>query len=253
MSEAQRKALEALGVDRESLPRHIAIIMDGNGRWAKRRNLPRIRGHEEGAKAVRRVVTECARLGLEVLTLFSFSTENWSRPQVEIDFLMELYGCYLVSERPEILENNIRLLHVGRREGLPESVLREMDITVSQSSANTGLRLCLALNYGSRLEIVDAVRKIAAAVQEGRLDAADIDERLVADSLYTGGLPDPDLVIRTASERRISNFLLWQVSYAELYISDVFWPDFDVGSLHEAIRDFARRERRYGGVSEASD
>ena len=253
MSEAQRKALAALGVNRESLPRHIAIIMDGNGRWAKRRNLPRIRGHEEGAKAVRRVVTECARLGLEALTLYSFSTENWSRPKEEIAFLMELYGRYLVSERPEILENNIRLVHVGRREGLPESVLREMDITLAESSANTGLRLCLALNYGSRLEIVDAIRKIAAEVQEGRLDVADIDERLVAESLYTGGLPDPDLLIRTASERRISNFLLWQISYAELYISDVLWPDFDVGSLHEAIRDFAQRERRYGGVSEASD
>jgi len=251
MPDPDPKPPEALGVDREALPRHIAIIMDGNGRWAKQRNQPRICGHEEGAKAVRRIVTEGARLGLEALTLYSFSTENWSRPQEEIDFLMDLYAQYLVAERPEILENNIRLIHVGRREGLPEGVLREMDITLSQSGANTGMRLCLALNYGSRLEIVEAVRRIAREVQQGRLDAAEIDEKLIADSLYTGGLPDPDLLIRTASEQRISNFLLWQISYAELHVCDVLWPDFDVEHLHQAIRDYARRERRYGGLSKA--
>ena len=252
MPDAQHEALEAVGVDRESLPRHIAIIMDGNGRWAKQRGLPRLRGHEEGAKAVRRVVTECARLGLEALTLYSFSSENWRRPKAEIDFLMELYGRYLVAERPEIMDNNIRLVHVGRRAGLPEDVLREMDVTVSASSGNTGMRLCLALNYGSRLEIVDAVRKIAAEVKAGRLNVDDIDEQRIGASLYTGGLPDPDLLIRTASERRVSNFLLWQISYAELYVCDVLWPEFGVEHLHEAIRDYARRERRFGGVSESS-
>ena len=239
-------------MNRESMPRHIAIIMDGNGRWAKQRGLPRLRGHEEGAKAVRRVVTECARLGLEALSLYSFSSENWRRPKEEVDFLMELYGHYLVAERPEIVDNNIRLVHVGRRAGLPENVLREMDITVSASSGNTGMRLCLALNYGSRLEIVDAVRTIAAEVKAGRLDVDDIDEQRVAASLYTEGLPNPDLLIRTASERRISNFLLWQISYAELYVCDALWPEFGVEHLHEAIRDYARRERRFGGVSESS-
>lgn len=253
MPEPVREALEAVGVERESLPRHIAIIMDGNGRWAKQRNLPRTRGHEEGAKAVRRTVTECTRLGLEALTLYSFSTENWRRPKAEIDFLMELYARYLIAERPEILENNIRLVHVGRREGLPENVMREMDITLSESSGNTGLRLCLALNYGSRLEIVDAVRKIATEVRQGRMGVDEIDERVISDSLYTGGLPDPDLLIRTASQRRLSNFLLWQISYAELHVCDVLWPDFDVEHLHEAIRDYARRERRFGGLVKPSE
>ncbi|MFH0983685.1 MAG: isoprenyl transferase [Planctomycetota bacterium] len=252
MSEVRREALEAVGVAREALPRHIAIIMDGNGRWARQRGLPRIRGHEEGAQAVRRVVAECARLGVEVLTLYSFSTENWNRPKEEVDFLMELYGRYLVAERPEIMENNIRLIHLGRREGLPAHVLREMDHTIAKSSANTGLRLCLALNYGSRLEMVEAVRRIAVAVKEGRLGIGEIDEQLVSSSLYTGGLPDPDLLIRTASQRRVSNFLLWQISYAEWYVFDVLWPDFDVAHLHEALRDYARRERRYGGLSPAS-
>ena len=252
MPDAPHEALEAVSVNRESMPRHIAIIMDGNGRWAKQRGLPRLRGHEEGAKAVRRVVTECARLGLEALTLYSFSSENWRRPKEEVDFLMKLYGHYLVAERPEIVDNNIRLVHVGRRAGLPENVLREMDVTVSASSGNTGMRLCLALNYGSRLEIVDAVRTIAAEVKAGRLDVDDIDEQRVAASLYTEGLPNPDLLIRTASERRISNFLLWQISYAELYVCDALWPEFGVEHLHEAIRDYARRERRFGGVSESS-
>ncbi|MCK4659144.1 MAG: isoprenyl transferase [Phycisphaerae bacterium] len=247
MPDPPHKTSEVVGVGRETLPRHIAIIMDGNGRWAKQRELPRICGHEQGAKAVRRVVTECASLGLEALTLYSFSSENWRRPKEEIDFLMELYGRYLIAERPEIVDNNIRLIHVGQRAGLPESVLREMDLTISASRGNTGLRLCLALNYGSRLEIVDAVRKIAADVKEGRLKVGDIDENVISASLYTNGLPDPDLLIRTASQRRISNFLLWQISYAELHVCDVLWPDFDVEHLHEAIRDYAQRERRYGG------
>ncbi|MCP4594363.1 MAG: isoprenyl transferase [bacterium] len=251
MPDARRKAFEALGVPRESIPRHVAIIMDGNGRWAKERGLPRIRGHEAGAKMVREIVTECARLELEALTLYSFSTENWSRPQEEIDFLMELYGRYLVAERPEIMENNVRLVHIGRRQGLPDHVLREMDLTLEASAANSGLRLCLALNYSSRVEIVDAVRHIAGEVQAGQLQVGDIDEQCIADSLYTGGLPDPDLLIRTASEHRVSNFLLWQISYAELHVCDVYWPDFGVESLRQAIRDYARRERRYGALASA--
>ncbi len=251
MNEPPLNPKEYLGLEPAQLPRHIAIIMDGNGRWARQRGLPRIRGHERGAKVVRAVVTHCARLGLDALTLYSFSSENWKRPRAEVDFLMELYRHYLVAERGEIMENNIRLVHVGRRDGLPDKVLEEMDTTVGHSAANTGLKLCLALNYGSRREIVDAVRGIATAVKENRLAVEDIDEQIISDALYTHQVPDPDLLIRTASERRISNFLLWQISYAELHFCDVLWPEFTVEHLDEAIKDYARRERRYGTVQPA--
>ena len=237
-----------LGLLPSQLPRHIAIIMDGNGRWAKRRGWPRIRGHEAGAKAVRTIVTHCARLGVEVLTLFSFSTENWKRPGDEVEFLMELYVRYLIAERATIMDNNVRFLHVGRREGLPTSVLEEMDRTVTMSRGNTGLKLCLALNYGSRDEIVDAVRGIAREVRAGRVDPDDITEAFFSNSLYTADLPDPDLLIRTANERRVSNFLLWQISYAEIHVCETLWPDFSPNDLNEAIKDFAGRERRFGGV-----
>jgi undecaprenyl diphosphate synthase len=237
-----------LGLPPEKLPRHIAIIMDGNGRWAKRQGLPRIRGHEQGAKSVRAIVTHCARLGIEALTLFSFSTENWKRPRDEVDFLMDLYVRYLIAERDTIMGNNVRFLHVGRREGLPASVLSEMDRTVAMSRENKGLKLCLALNYGSRDEIVDAVRKIARDVQAGRVQPEDINETLVSGALYTASLPDPDLLIRTANERRVSNFLLWQISYAEIHVCEKLWPEFTPTDLDEAIKDFASRERRFGGV-----
>ncbi len=187
-----------------------------------------------------------------MLTLYSFSSQNWKRPRAEVDFLMELYRHYLIAERGEIMENNVRLVHVGSRDGLPASVLGEMDLTIEKSTANTGLRLCLALNYGSRGEIVRGVRRIAAEVRDGKLDVGDIDERVIDASLYTAGLPDPDLLIRTAGERRISNFLLWQISYVEIHISDVLWPDFRVQDLNQAIRDYAARERRYGDVQPSS-
>ena len=248
MPEPQIDPVEILGLSPEQLPQHIAIIMDGNGRWAERREWPRIRGHEEGAKNVRTIVTHCARLGIEALTLFSFSTENWKRPKDEVDFLMDLYVKHLIAERETIMDNNVRFLHVGRREGLPDTVLAEMDRTVEISHANSGLKLCLALNYGSRDEIVDAVRGIAAEVAKGKIDPSEVDEQLISDSLYTAGLPDPDLLIRTANERRISNFMLWQISYAELYIAKKAWPDFGEEELNVAIRDFAGRERRFGGV-----
>ncbi len=244
---------QLLGIDRESMPRHIAIIMDGNGRWAQQRGLPRIRGHEEGAKTVRAVVTQCARLGIEALTLYSFSIENWKRPKAEVDFLMGLYGQYLVAERGEIMDNNIRLVHIGDREGLPPNVLEAMDDTVSVSAANTGLKLCLALNYGSRSEILSAVRRIATDVQADRVCVDEINESLFDDCLYTRGLPDPDLVIRTANQHRISNFLLWQISYAEIHVCDVCWPDFGLPHLHAAIKDFAFRERRYGALDPNND
>ncbi len=248
MTEPPLDVNECLGLSPEQLPRHIAIIMDGNGRWAKNQGLPRVAGHERGATTVRNIVTHCARLGIDTLTLFSFSTENWKRPEDEVEFLMGLYARYLIAERETIMNNNVRFLHVGRREGLPDNVLDEMDETVSVSADNTGLRLCLALNYGSRDEIVDAVRSIARDVRTGTLDPDQIDESMVSGSLYTAGLPDPDLLIRTANERRISNFLLWQLSYAEIYVCSVLWPEFSEQDLNGAIQDFARRERRFGNV-----
>ena len=253
MSNPPLDPVTALDLTPDQLPRHIAIIMDGNGRWAKQRGWPRIRGHEQGAKNVRRVVTHCARLGIEALTLYSFSTENWKRPKDEVDFLMDLYVRYLIAERSTIMDNNVCFLHVGRREGLPEKVLAEMDQTVAMSRENTGLRLCLAMNYGSRDELIDAIRGIAKDVQAGRLKPQDIDEQLVSRSLYTAELPDPDLLIRTANERRVSNFLLWQISYAELYVCDRPWPEFLEEELNAAIRDFASRERRFGAVSAADE
>ncbi len=246
MTEPPLDPREVLGLTREELPRHIAIIMDGNGRWAKQRGLPRIRGHEQGAKIVRTIVTRCARLGIDVLTLYSFSTENWKRPRDEVDFLMDLYVKYLIAERATIMGNHVRFLHVGRREGLPDSVLSEMDKTTVMSRANSGLTLCLALNYGSRDEIIDAVRNIARDVRDGKLSPGDIDEQAIADSLYTAGLPDPDLLIRTANERRVSNFLLWQISYAEIHVCPKPWPEFGIEELDAAIKDFASRERRFG-------
>jgi undecaprenyl diphosphate synthase len=239
---------EELGLEPAQLPRHIAIIMDGNGRWANQRNLPRIRGHLEGAANVRAIITHCARLHLDALTLYSFSAENWKRPREEVEALMKLYVEYLIKERDEIMENDVRLIQIGRREGLPEAVLRELETTQAVSAMNTGLKLCLAINYGSRNEIVDAVRKLATEVKAGRLQPADIDEEAVSSALYTANIPDPDLLIRTAGEMRISNFLLWQISYAELFVTSVLWPDFRVEHLNEAIRDYAGRQRRFGAV-----
>ncbi len=237
-----------LGIPRERLPRHIAVIMDGNGRWAQQRGQKRVTGHEAGAENVREIVTHCARLGVQCLTLYSFSAENWSRPLDEIAHLMRLYVRYLIRERGEIMDNDIRLVQIGRRAGLPDEVLHELDETANLSANNKGMTLCLALNYGSRLEIVDAVRRLAADVRDGRRKPDEIDEAAISDALYTSGLPDPDLLIRTAGEMRVSNFLLWQISYAELYVTPVLWPDFHVKDLNDAIRDYARRDRRFGGL-----
>ncbi len=242
--------VEVLGIERSRLPRHVAIIMDGNGRWARQRSLERIEGHEQGARSVRTIVTHAARLGLEALTLYSFSTENWKRPREEVDFLMELYARYLVAERDTIMSNNVRFIHIGRREGLPESVLVEMDRTVALSRTNTGTKLCLALNYGARDELVDAMRAIARDVRAGRVEPAAIDEQTVTRALYTAGLPDPDLLIRTANERRVSNFLLWQISYAEMHITKQLWPEFGVEDFNAALIDYAGRDRRFGGVTD---
>ena len=241
-----RDALDDVPLERR--PRHIAIIMDGNGRWAQRRGLPRIEGHRRGVASVRAVTEECARLGIEQLTLYCLTSENWKRPQYELDLLMQLLEQYLIEERTTLINENIRLSVIGRREGLPATAIDEMDKTIELSSVHTGMRLCLAINYGGRGEVVDAVRAIARDVRQGRLSPDDIDEETINEHLYTAGMSDPDLLIRTAGEMRVSNFLLWQISYAELWVTDHCWPDFREADLHAALRDFAARDRRFGGL-----
>ncbi len=253
---AQRAAQTAeaytrLDLPRAAVPRHIAIIMDGNGRWAQRQGKPRLFGHQQGATVVRSIVTECARLELDALTLYSFSVDNWKRPAEEVEFLMELYAEYLVRERQTMMDNNVRFIQIGRREGLPAAVLQQLDDAVAHTAGNTGLTLALAINYGSRAEITDAVRRLAQQVQRGELQPQQIDEQLISDHLDTAGLPDPDLLIRTAGEMRLSNYLLWQISYAELHVAQKCWPDFGVEDLREAIRDFARRHRKFGAVPQS--
>jgi undecaprenyl diphosphate synthase len=248
ISEEGRARLEAHGLKPEQLPRHVAIIMDGNGRWARARGLPRILGHRQGIRSVRAVVEEGCRLGLEQLTLYCLSIENWKRPPRELKFLLRLLRHFLVVERNELMEQRVRLSMIGRRELLPEEVLEELDRTVAMTSANTGMRLCLAVNYGGRTEIVDAARELAAAVRSGSIALDQIDESVFASYLTTAGIPDPDLLIRTAGEMRLSNFLLWQVSYAELWITDVLWPDFRGDDLLAACQAFAARERKFGGL-----
>jgi undecaprenyl diphosphate synthase len=238
----------AVGLDPARLPGHIAIIMDGNGRWAKARGKERMEGHARGAKSVDVVTEECCRLGIGQLTLYCLSSENWKRPKPEIEFLMALLKEYLLAERQKILDQNIRFSVIGRRDCLPDEVLAEIDENARLTRDNTGLTLCLAINYGSRAEIVDAVRSIAERVKRGELFSDEIDETIIADSLYTAGMPDPDLLIRTAGEMRVSNYLLWQISYAELWVTPKYWPEFDAGVLHEALRDYSRRERRFGGL-----
>jgi undecaprenyl diphosphate synthase len=231
-------------------PGHVAIIMDGNGRWAQRRHLPRIEGHRRGVASVRRTVEEAARLHLAQLTLYCLSSENWKRPQRELDFLMHLLEQYMIEERATIMKQNVTVRVIGRREGIPSATLAEMDKTVALSASNTGTRLCLAINYGARGELVDAVRQIASEARGGVLDPAQIDEGTIGQHLYTAGMPDPDLLIRTAGEMRISNFLLWQISYAELWVTDRCWPEFEIADFHQAIRDFAARNRKFGGLAE---
>ncbi len=230
-------------------PRHIAAIMDGNGRWAQRRGLPRIEGHRHGVASVRRTTEECTRLGIEQLTLYCLSSENWKRPPEELSFLLQLLGQYMVEERRTILEQNIRLAVIGRREGIPAEVLREVDRTIAMSAENTGLCLCLAINYGGRSELVDAVQGLAREVRAGRLEPSEVTEETLAERLYTAGMPELDLLIRTAGEMRVSNFLLWQISYAEIWVTDRCWPEFDEELLRQAIRDYASRDRRFGGLA----
>lgn len=238
----------AAELDREKLPRHVAIIMDGNGRWAQQRGLPRIEGHRRGVTSVRAVVEEAARLGIGNLTLYCLSSENWKRPERELNFLMSLLEQYVIEERQEIMRQEIRFTTIGRRTGIPDHVLAEIDKTIHLSSGNRGMQLCLAINYGGRGELVDAVQKLALEVQAGRLAPEAIDEAAIAGALYTAGMPDPDLLIRTARELRVSNFLLWQISYAEIWVTDRCWPEFRAEDLQQALRDFAARDRRFGGL-----
>jgi undecaprenyl diphosphate synthase len=240
--------IATLGLAPDRLPRHIAVIMDGNGRWARSRGLPRIEGHRRGVKSVRAIIEECSRLGIGQLTLYCLSSENWKRPKRELNLLMHLLEQYVIEERSEIIRQNLRFSIIGRQGGLGERVLKEVQKTIDCSRDNRGMRLCLALNYGSRGELVDAARVMAEKVARGELSPGEITEQTFAEHLYTAGTTDPDLVIRTAGEMRISNFLLWQISYAELWVTDKCWPEFREDDLHIALRDFASRDRRFGGL-----
>jgi undecaprenyl diphosphate synthase len=233
-------------IDLERLPRHIAVIMDGNGRWAKKRRLPRIAGHRAGIRAVRQVVEASARLGVPYLTLYAFSIENWKRPHTEVKLLMNLLREYLKKEIDELNRQNIRLGVVGRIQELPNPVQKDLENALDKTGRNTGLRLTLALNYGARAELVDAVRMLVEKAK--RNGTVEIDEATLSRHLYTRGLPDPDLLIRTSGELRLSNFLLWQVAYSEIWVTETLWPDFTQTDLFQAIIDYQKRERRYGGL-----
>ena len=235
-------------VDFARLPRHIAIIMDGNGRWARRRRLPRMAGHRAGAQAVRDAVETCSRLGVRALTLYAFSTENWKRPRMEIDTLMDLLREYIRRELAEIHRNNIRLQILGRYEQLPIEVQHDLEDALRQTASNTGMVLNVALNYSARAELVDAFNSILQDLRENGDPLRKITEQTISEHLYTRGLPDPDLLIRTSGEMRVSNFLLWQIAYAEIWVTDTCWPDFSRRHLLQAILDFQKRERRYGGL-----
>ena len=235
-------------IDLARLPRHIAVIMDGNGRWARRRRLPRIAGHRAGAQAVRETVEASSQLGVAALTLYAFSTENWKRPRTEIDTLMTLLREYLRKELAEIHRNNIRLQILGRYEQLPREVRQDLEDALRQTAENTGMVLNVALNYSARAELVDAFQAILREMRHSNSPETEVTEQTIADHLYTRGMPDPDLLIRTSGEMRVSNFLLWQIAYAEIWVTDTCWPDFTRRDLYQAILDFQKRERRYGGL-----
>ena len=239
----------AESIDPERLPAHIAIIMDGNGRWANRRNMPRVAGHKAGIDPVRSTVESCARLGIEALTLYAFSVENWKRPRHEVETLWRLLRFYLRRELPELMQNDIRLSAIGRLDALPQQVREELAEVERATAANRGLRVNLAINYGGRTELVDAVNAlIEQARLEGTLNDLQVDEPSISRNLYTASVPDPDLLIRTSGEMRISNFLLWQIAYAELYVTETLWPDFTRTDLLQAVLAYQKRDRRFGGV-----
>ena len=231
-----------------SLPQHVAIIMDGNGRWAKQRSLPRVEGHRQGAESARTIIRTSGELGIKYLTLYAFSAENWNRPKDEVDALMKYLIHYLKTETPELNKNNVRLEVIGQIYRLPENVQEHLKKSIQTLSKNSGLTLVMALSYGSRIEIVDAVRRIAEKARDGKLEPAAITEEVISQHLWTRNIPDPDLLIRTSGEMRVSNFLLWQISYAELVITPTLWPDFRKPQFFAALEEYARRHRRFGGV-----
>ena len=236
-------------VSKESLPKHVAIIMDGNGRWAEKHAFPRVRGHRKGAESVRTIVTLCRKLGIGYLTLYAFSEENWKRPPHEVNALMKLLGSFLKRELKEMKENGIRLNVIGRPEKLPATTRKVLQDTIRETSHGSKMVLTLALSYGGRQEILDAARAIARKVQNGVMDPADISEDQFSGSLYTSGMPDPDLLIRTSGEYRISNFLLWQISYSEIYVTPTLWPDFGEAEFLKALSEYQKRDRRFGAVA----
>ena len=251
-SREEARLLESL--DAQRLPRHIAVIMDGNGRWAQRRHLPRVAGHRSGVDSARTIIETCARLNIGALTLYAFSMENWRRPKAEIDFLMRLLRQYLRKELPVIHRNNIRLQIIGRTEQLPDEVQEDVARGVALTAQNSGMVLTVALNYGGRAELVDAFNAILDRFRNRSVNGNGsanfrVDEETIAENLYTAGLPDPDLLIRTSGELRISNFLLWQIAYAEIYVTETLWPDFRRAQLYAALADYQKRERRYGGLA----
>ena len=230
------------------LPRHIAIIMDGNGRWARERGLPRVRGHEAGAESVRTVLRTCAETGVEFLTLYAFSTENWKRPKTEVMALMRLLAYFLKKETPELMKQNVRLQAIGRLTDLPGSCQRELHRAIEATARNTSTTLILALSYSGRMEIIDGIKDLLREIELGHIDRGMIDVEMFSKHLYTRYYPDPDLLIRTSGEMRISNFLLWQLSYTEIYVTPKLWPDFGKQELLEAIEEYGKRQRRYGGI-----
>lgn len=232
---------------KENIPQHVAIIMDGNGRWANKRGLPRIAGHRAGMNTVREITRAANDIGIRVLTLYAFSTENWNRPKDEVDFLMKLPQDYLATELEELVQNNVQIRLIGLEEGLPEYTLEALRIARERTKNNSGLILNFALNYGSRAEIVHMVKEIGNGIKEGKIDIDDVDESYISQYLHTAGLPDPDLLIRT-KEIRLSNFMLWQLAYTELWFTDVYWPDFSRELFEQAIQDYQKRVRRYGSV-----
>ncbi len=240
----------ARAIDAERLPAHIAVIMDGNGRWARRRGMPRIAGHKAGVESVRITVETCARLGVQALTLYAFSVENWKRPRAEVETLWRLLRIYLRSELPVMHRHDIRFTAIGRLDALPSFVRGELESVIAATASNSGMQLNLAINYGGRAELVDAIRALVEDARRGALFNEEIDEAAISARLYTAGMPDPDLLIRTSGEMRVSNFLLWQIAYAELYVTETLWPDFSRGELLRAILDYQKRDRRFGGIRE---
>ena len=245
-----REARLAAEIDPQRLPRHIAIIMDGNGRWAQRRHLPRVAGHRSGVRPVRETIESCAQLGIGWLTLYAFSIENWKRPRAEVETLWYLLRNSLIKELPELKRNGVRLQVIGRIEELPEEVQRDLDSAMVETAANNGLQLTIALNYGGRAELVDAVNTILERERRQGSSGQPVTEATISANLYTVGMPDPDLLIRTSGEMRVSNFLLWQIAYAEIWVTEKMWPEFRRVDLVQAILDYQKRERRYGGLAD---